>query len=265
MSTIAKPGGYDTAINVIGSLSDHSVISKAIESHFSQSDSFQDLINHRNEFSIRTRKSRRRIEHGVKSAFLQFRSADHEALLQGIFREDVPTRDKELAILWQFALNNRLFREISVNVFAKIYHCGRASISKHDICGYLKEFISLNRDLEISWSESTIDALSTKYLNLLTKLELVSPGRVKNINQIKPSQEAQVLFLYFAKLLECSKANLLHHELLPLLFISDETIVERFKRLSIRGLFHMGFNGIALNIELVHSYRDICDALYHRS
>ncbi len=265
MNTITKPSGYDTAINVIGSLSGSDIISRAIESHFDSSDSLKDLINGRNEFSLRTSKSRARIEHGVRSAFLQFQNADHEALLEGIFRENVPARDKEFAMLWQFALNNRLFREISVNVFAKTYFSGRASISKQDICGYLKEFIRLNRDLGISWSESTINALSTKYLNLLTKLELVSSGRIKNINQVKPSLEAQVLFLYFAKLLDYAKPNLLHHELLPLLFISDENIVERFKRLSIRGLFNMDFNGVALNIELVYSYRDICDVLYHRS
>ena len=58
-------GTYNTAINVIGGLKDCSVISKAIDSHFSQSDSLKELIHQRNEFNLRTEKSRTRIERKV--------------------------------------------------------------------------------------------------------------------------------------------------------------------------------------------------------
>lgn len=258
-------GVYDTAINVIGGLRDCSVIFKAIDSHFSQSDSLKKLVNQRNEFNLRTEKSRSRIELAVRKTFLQFANQDHQDLIYGAFQDDVPLQDKALLLVWQLALNNRLFREITVNVFVKTYYSGRASISKDDITGYLKEFLSQNSALQISWSQNTINTLSTKYLNLMSKLNFLSSGRIKSFRHIRPSSETQVLFLYFAKLFAPAMGNILTNELLPLSFIPSEDIKERLKKLSIKGLFDMNYNGVALNIQLTHSYKGICDALYNRS
>lgn len=256
-------GAYNTAINLIGGLRDCSVIFKAVDSHFSQSDSLKKLVNQRNEFNLRTEKSRTRIEREVRKAFLQFKNKEHQALIQGIFTERVPLQDKELILVWQFALNNRLFREISSQVFVKTYYSGRASISKDDITAYLKEFLRQNESLQINWSENTINTLSTKYLNLMSKLGFLSPGRVKTFKHIRPSSEAQVLFLYFAKLFSPSASNILTNELLPVSFIPSDDVQDRLKKLSLKGFFNMNFNGVALNIELTHSYKGICDVLYN--
>jgi len=256
-------GAYNTAINVIGGLKDCSVIFKAIDSHFSQFDSLKELINQRNEFNLRTEKSRTRIEREVRKAFLQFRNEEHQALIQGIFTERVPLQDKELVLAWQFALNNRLFREISSRVFVKTYYTGRAGISKDDITAFLKEFPRQNESLEINWSENTINTLSTKYLNLMSKLGFLSPGRVKSFKHIRPSSEAQVLFIYFAKTFSPSAGNILANELLPVSFIPSDDVRYRLKKLSLKGFFNMNFNGVSLNIKLTHSYRGICDVLYN--
>ncbi|OGV31170.1 MAG: hypothetical protein A2020_01675 [Lentisphaerae bacterium GWF2_45_14] len=256
-------GAYNTAINVIGGLRDCSVIFKALDSHFSQSDSLKELVNQRNEFNLRTEKSRTRIAREVRKAFLHFKSKDHQSLVRGIFTDRVPLQDKELVFVWHFALNNRLFREITSRVFVKTYYSGRASISKDDITAYLKEFLRQNESRQINWSENTINTLSTKYLNLMSKLGLLSPGRVKSFKHIRPSSEAQVLFLYFAKLFSPSASNILTSELLPVSFIPSDDVQDRLKKLSIKGFFNMNFNGIALNVELTHSYKGICDALYN--
>jgi len=50
---------------------------------------------------------------------------------------------------------------------------------------------------------------------------------------------------------------------LPISFIPYEDIQDRLKKLSLKGLFNMNFNGVALNIELIHSYKGICDVLYN--
>ncbi|MGZ4042325.1 MAG: BrxA family protein, partial [Bacteroidia bacterium] len=44
-----------------------------------------------------------------------------------------------------------------------------------------------------------------------------------------------------------------------------DDIRDRLKRLSLKGFFNMDFNGVALNIELTHSYKEICDVLYNKS
>ena len=256
---------YDTAINVIGGLRDCGVIFKAIDSHFNQGDSFKELVNERNEFNLRTEKSRSRIERAVRRAFLQFNNQDHQDLIQGIFKDDVPLQDKELVLVWDLALNNRLFREMTVGAFTKVYYSGRAGISKDDVIAYLKDLLSKNSALGLNWSQNTINTLSTKYLNLMTKLNFLSPGRTKSFRHISPSSEAQILFLYFVRLFNPRTSDILINEMLPLSFISPEDIRERLKKLSIKGFFDMNFNGVALNIELTHSYNGICDALYNRS
>jgi hypothetical protein len=263
LNNATELGVYNTAINVIGGLRDCTVIFKAVDSHFSQSDSLKELVNQRNEFNLRTEMSRTRIEREVRKSFLQFENEDHQELIQGIFSERVPLQDKELVLVWQFALNNRLFRDITSRVFVKTYYSGRASISKEDIIAYLKEFLQQNESLQISWSENTINTLSTKYLNLMSKLGFLSTGRVKSFKHIRPSSEAQVLFLYFAKLFSPSASNILTNELLPISFIPSVDIHDRLKKLSQKGLFNMNFNGVALNIELTHSYKGVCDALYN--
>lgn len=263
LNNTTELGTYNTAINVIGGLRDCSVIFKAIDSHFNQSDSLKEFVNQRNEFNLRTEKSRTRIEREVQNAFFLFKTEEHRELIQGIFSERVPLQDKELALVWHFALNNRLFREFTSRVFVKTYYSGRTNITKDDINAYLREFLSQNKSPQINWSENTINMLSTKYLNLMSKLGFLSPGRIKSFRHIRPSSEAQVLFLYFAKLFSPSTTNILTNELLTISFIPREDFQERLKKLSLKGFFNMNFNGVALNIELTHSYTGICDALYN--
>lgn len=258
-------GTYDTAINVIGGLKDISVIFKALESYFSEDDSLHNLIHQRNEFNIRTEKSRKRIESSVVRVFLQFKNENHRDLMQGICSEFVPQQDKELALVWQFALSNRLFREITIDVFVKIYYSGRSTITKNDIAAYLKELLLQKQSLNLNWSEITIDTLSTKYLNIMTKIGLLSTGRTKTFKNIRPSTEAQILFIYFSKLYESKNNNILTNEFLPISFIHSEDLQERLKKLSLKGFFNMNFNGLKLNVELTHSYKGVCHDLYNGS
>lgn len=255
---------YDTTINVIGGLRDCGVIFKAIESHFNQADTFKDLISGRNEFNLRTERSRTRVERAVKRTFLHFKNQDHKDLIQSVFLGNASLPEKELILFWQFALSNRLFREISTRIFIKVYFSGRTGISKDDIIAYLKEFLSQNKELNLGWSERTINTLSTKYLNLMTKLNFLEGVRTKSFRHIKASVQSLIIFLYFAQLHDPENSNILKNEMLPLSFVAPEDIRERLKKLSLQGFFNMNFNGVALNIELTHSYKGIGDALYNR-
>jgi len=255
---------YDTSINVIGGIQDISIIYKAIDAYFSESSTLNDLVRERNELALRTERSRTRVHNAIKASFLIFKNDDHQVLVQNLFaRKDVPA-NKELILFWQYALSNRLFREISTQVFCKAYFSGRAGLSKEDIVAYLKEFLNQNKPLGLGWSESTVQTLSTKYLNLMTKLNLLEGARIKSFKYVRPSSEDMVLFLYFASLQEPDNRNILKNEMLPLLFIPVEDIQDRLKKLSLKGYIHMTYNGVDLNIELTHSFKEICDVLYHR-
>jgi hypothetical protein len=256
---------YDTTINIIGGIQDIGIIYKSIASYFLENKSFDDFIIGRNEFSLRTERSRIRVKNAIKAAFLTFKNQDHEDFVQSFIIEDRLLPDRELFLFWQYALTNRLFREISSQVFIKTYMSGRTGLSKEDVVAYLKEFVNKNKHLEIIWSESTIHTLSTKYLNLMTKLNFLEGARKKVFRNTRPSGEALVLFLYFAKLYSPENRNILKNELLPLSFVSPEDLINRLKKLSIRGFLDMSYNGVDLYIELTKSYKGICDALYNRS
>jgi hypothetical protein len=259
-----NPGDYDTTINVIGGIKDYGNIYKAIEAHVSEKDSFQELILDRNEFNLRTEKSRLRIQKAIEVAFLNFQNQNHLDLFNGLFKRSVPLPGRELILFWQFSLSNRLFREISTEVFTKIYFSGRASLSKDDITAYLKEFLSQNKHLNLRWSENTILTLSTKYLNIMTKLNFLEGARTKTFKYISVSAENLTLFLYFARLHNSESQNILKNEILPLSFVSPEDLLERLKKLSMKDFYKMNFNGVDLNIELIHSYKGICNVLYNR-
>ncbi len=253
---------YDTTINIIGGLRDCDVICKAIAEFFNQADSGLNGVSSRSTLNLRTEKSTARVELAVRRSFLQFYNQDHNDLIRAIFQSSPPLPEMDLILFWQFALNNRLFRDISLRVFTKAYFSGRANLSKEDIIAYLKELLAQNKSLNLQWSESTIDMLSTKYLNFMTKLNFLDGARTKSFRHIKPSAESLVLFLYFAKLHDPENSNLLSNEMLPLSFVALDDLQERLKKLSLKGFFYMNYNGVALNIELTHSYQGICDALF---
>ncbi|MBE9253856.1 DUF1819 family protein [Synechocystis salina LEGE 00031] len=253
---------YDTTINVIGGIKDYSAIFKVINSYFDGGDSVNQLIYQRNEFNLRTDKSRQRIEKAIVKAFLNFKNPDHQQFVKGLLAEHIPWADKQMVLFWHFSLNNRLFREISIQVFAKIYHSGRVSINKNDIIAYLKDFIATEETNQISWSESTINTLATKYLNLMTKLRFLKPKRNKIFEEIKPSSQSLVVFLYFAKLFDPDDHDIFKNQFLPLLLIHHQGVVERLKKLAMRGFFNMDFNGVSLNIDLTYPYQEISNVLY---
>ncbi|MCK5198103.1 MAG: DUF1819 family protein [Spirochaetales bacterium] len=256
---------YDTTINIIGGLKDSSIIYKAIDAYFNQDNSIRDFVSGRNEFNLRTERSRTRVERAVKRAFLQFRNQEHRDLIENLFRSNVSLPERELILFWQFALNNQLFCEISTQVFMKVYFSGRTGISKDDVVAWMKDFLYQNKQLNLNWSESTINTLATKYLNFMTKLNFLEGVRVKSFRTIKTSAESLVLFLYFTKLYNPQISNILESKILTLSFVSSKDLLERFKKLSLKGFFNMNFNGVVLNIELTHSFKGICDVLYNRS
>jgi len=253
---------YNTSIKDIAGIKDYSLIFNVINTYFSELDSTDSMVIGENEFDIRTSKGRTKVNWAINKSILQFINEGHKDLISKVFLENVPLQDKKFAFLWHFCLTNRLFREITINVFTKVYFSGRAQISKEDIIAYIKDISGENEPAKPKWSEETIYRLATKYLSLMTKFEFVSTGRIKSFNHIVPSSEALILFLYLSKLYAKEKTNILENELLAASFISKQEIQHKLKKLSMRGFFDMNYNGLTLNIELIHNYKEICNVLY---
>lgn len=253
---------YNTSIKDIAGLKDYSLVFSIINSYFDEPKSSEKKVTEDNEFNIRTSKTRSKVNWAINKSVLQFINKEHKDLVSNAFHEDIPLQDKKFAFLWHICLTNRLCRELTTKVFAKVYFSGRAQISQDDIIAFLKEQIAGdNKDIP-QWSEDTLYRVATKYLSLMTKFDFVTAGRIKTFNHIRPSPAAMVLFLYFAQLHDSKTTNILINELLPASFTIKDDIHDRLKKLSLKGYFDMTFNGVTLNIQLKHTYKDICDALY---
>ncbi len=253
---------YNTSMKDIGGVKDINAIFKTIMDYFKDSDSVNKNIITNNEFDTRTVKTRQKIGWAMQKTVLQFINGSHEDLIASIFLPRIPVQDKKYAFFWQIALNNRLFREISLDVFVKNYFTGRAAITNDEIIAFIKEQITGKNISGIKWSEETFYRIATKYLNLMSKLNFVSEGRTKQYNHIRPSAESQALFLYFAGLYAPQSNNILSNRFLPLSFIHEDDIHGRLKKLALKGFFNMNYNGVALNIEFIHDYKGICDVLF---
>ena len=97
----------------------------------------------------------------------------------------------------------------------------------------------------------------------MSKLGFLSTGRIKSFQNIRPSSEVQIIFLYFAKIYDFNNSDILSNELLPISFIHPDDLKEKLKKLSLKGFFNMNFNGITLNIELIYNYKGVCNVLYN--
>ena len=251
---------FDTAINVLGGLESLEIVFGSLNASINVLGNNEPapIVN------LRTKQSSGRIDRVLKAVVIAFRNNQHQELLSSLTKNQVPARDWEMVLFWHLALNNRLFREISTHVLAKAYLSGRGGLRKDDIVGYVKDLLGRNQDLELDWSETTIDRLGSKYLNLMSKLNLISGGRTKSFHPIRLSGEALTIFIYLCKIHQPEQRNILAHELTPLCFISPDDLAARLKKLSTRGAFTMELNGVALNIDLTLPYGELPYVLYRR-
>jgi hypothetical protein len=256
----SSPEKFDTVINVIGGLESLNVVFDTLEAYFSNPNGGESTPT----AYLRTEESSGRIDRMLRSLVISFHNDGHRMLLSALLKSQVPAQDREIVLFWHLALNNRLFREISTSVFAKAYLSGRGGLRKDDIVGYVKDFLGRNQHLKLDWSETTIDRLGSKYLNLMSKLNLISGGRTKSFHPIRLSGEALTIFIYLCKIHQPEQRNILSHELTPLCFISPDDLAARLKKLSTRGAFTIELNGVALNIDLTLPYGELPYVLYRR-
>lgn len=236
------------------------IIFAALEAHRSDESGCEEAPT----VNLRTEEGSRRVKRVIDAVITVYRNEDHCELLNSLMNNRIPAQDREIVLFWHLALNNRLFREISTRVFAKAYLAGRGGLRKDDIVGYVKDFRGNNEPLGLDWSETIIDRLGSRYLNFMSKLNLISEGRNKSFHPIRLSGEALTVFLYLSRIHQPERRNILTHELFPLCFISPDDLVARLKKISNLGAFMMDFNGVALNIDLVLPYRELPNVLYSR-
>lgn len=256
---------YNTDINIIGSIPDYHLVYRAFELYSRNDDSLGNIIVDKNEFNFRTEKSRKRFLSLINSAFLNFRNKDHDELIKVLFLKNVSIETKQLILFWQFALNNRLFFEITRDVFLKNYYMGRTALPKDDIIAYLKDLQSRQPELANKWSEKTVDIIASKYLTFLKKVNLVEGMQRKKFKHLLISNEALTVFIYLVKAVETTDLNFLKSDFQPFSFLLVTNFIERAKKLAKQGIININFDGVKLTIELKNSFKEIGNVIYNRT
>lgn len=254
---------YNSDVNIIGGIPDYQLIVKAIKLYSSSSDMIYDAIIKRNEFDFKTENARKRFLAAVTSTFLNFQNKEHEELITNLFAHSMSLETQQLILFWQFSLSNRLFFEISRDVFIKNYFSGRVSFAKEDIIAYIKDLGSTTPEMKDKFTDITINTIASKYLTVLKKLGLIDGKQKKTFKHIQVSNEALVIFIHLLKAIDPSGSNILTSKYISLSIISSESFAERVKQLAKKDFFNMSFNGVALKIEPIHTNKGIADVLFN--
>ena len=250
---------YDTNINIIGSIKDIGVIRKSFEAFFTEKDSIDSLLVERNEFVYNTYKTTTRISSGIESAFIKFNNEEHFNLYRTLFTNNYPIELLNYAIFLQFAVSNHLFLDITKNVFIKNLLAGRIGIKTEDIYSYLIDAIETKQIDNISWSDSTIKIITTKYLNFMSKLGFVDE-KSKEFKYININTACFYLLLNISNY--CTESNnFLNSPLLPLSFMTKDNIINQSKYLGQKEFIDVSYNGESLNIMLKDNTKEVLDAL----
>lgn len=254
---------YNSDVNIIGGIPDYQLIVKAIELYTFGKDVMEDAIIKKNEFDFKTESARKRFLAAVSSTFLCFQNKDHEELITNLFTHSMSLETQQLILFWQFSLSNRLFFEISRDVFIKNYFSGRVSFSKEDIVAYIKDLTSTTPELQGKFTDNTINTIASKYLTVLKKLNLIDGKQKKIFKHIQISNEALIIFLHLLKTIDPSGSDILKNKYISLSMISVENFAERVKQLAKKDFFNMSFNGVALKVEPIHNSKGIGDVLFN--
>lgn len=214
------PGKYNSTVNVIGGVPDYLSMIDYIncECGYGNSDTF----------NFRTAKATSRFKKAVNDAFISFESNKHKELFLGALNAaDFSNEEKMVIMFWQFLYCNRLFAEITDNVFLRALYSGRTSISASDVEAFMKHLKVQSPD-DMSWSDSTIKTTASKYLTVLKKLGFADGKTQKSIRAPHISSS---LFIYLVKfaLSAYPETNTLANPMFRFSFLDNQSIINRLK------------------------------------
>lgn len=256
---------YNTDINIVGSIPDYHLIYKALPMLFREDETLNKILVTDNEFNLRTEKSRKRFLSALNSAFVNENNGVNSFIGELLDTPNIEDKSKGIILFWVFSINNKLFRELNQNVFFKYYYQGRAELPATDIQAYLKDLISKTPELKGKWSETTIKTISSKYLTVLKKLGLLEGSGKKTFCYVSVSDELITSLIHVYTLLEQQGNNFLGHDFSNWFFVSQESILERLKKIGKKDWIKMNFTGSKLKVESAFESNNFIDGLYRRS
>ncbi|MCB9352380.1 MAG: DUF1819 family protein [Lewinellaceae bacterium] len=249
---IQPPLPYNADINPIASIPDLQVIYNAFAGKLDVA-----------EFGQRTERTSIRLNRVIRVNLLQYYSADHKELMEGVFSNEKALRSWNLFLFWQLALTNRLVFEILSDLFFKYYFEGRATLPKQEIIAYLKDKRIQSSETGEVWSDTTIERIASKLLTFLKRLEVMEGVKVKNFKSVLLGQRELTIFCYLLMAVYPEASNFLEVPLRKFSFSSKEAFIQQVKKLAVKDFLDVQYDGNKLKISPKHHFNKIVDVLYH--
>lgn len=257
---------YNSDLNFVGSIPNYDLLFLAL-SKINQKDrikEIQEILVERNLFDFRTEEARGRFFRMIKSTIFNSYSGDQSDLLASIFDENCTYQNKNIVLFWQLCLSNRLFRDISVNVYLKNYYAGRSHLSARDVEDYIMHLKETDPTIG-EWSLKTIVPVASKYLTILKKLNLLEGTTKKQILPVAIDNSTMVIFVYLIKSINPDNINFFDSEFFQFSFMSKETFLSFAKKIGNMTFWDMTFDGTTLKFTLKLTPNKITHALFDRT
>ena len=254
---------YNTDINIIGSIPDYNLIYRALPLLISDPKELEKILVDDNEFEFRTEKSRKRFLAVLKSAFLNIENKEFNELIAILIDNRKNDQGSQALILfWVFNIQNKLFRELNQSIFLNYYFQGRAELPKEDVVAYIKDLISRTPELKGKWSEITIDTISSKYLTILKKLNLLDGNNRKKFKYIHLTDEMLAIFIHIIDFTPFNTTNFFENEYAQLSFVDKNSMLEKFKKVAKKDWIQMQINGANLSVKGIFNSKTIIDGIF---
>ena len=257
---------YNSDLNFIGSIPNYDLLFLALSkiNHKDRIKEIEEVLVKRNLFDFRTEQARGRFFRMIKSTIYYSYSEGHRDLLASIFDEKCPFQNKNILLFWHLCLSNKLFYNISVNVYFKNYWAGRPYLEVNDVEAYIV-FLKESDPQIAKWAEITIHTLASKYLTILRKLGMMEGRTKKQFIPVTLDNPTMVLFVYLIKSINPENTNFLDSKYFQLSFIDREAFVGFARKIANMDFWDLTFDGTALKFSLKHKPNTITHALFDRT
>lgn len=255
-----KNQSYHSRYTNLAMIGDPNVLIRTLKLYpnFEEVDELQDHFIETNPFDYSTRSSRKRHFGSIKKLLLGTFNGSHKELLLKMARTNLNINFYKVILYLQVGLNSRLFREITLNVFAKKRRQGAFKLTKHSIDDYLLENVSAIDD----WSESTVNRLGTRYLSLMYMFGFIKGEDRQTLAIYSPSLRHIAYATYLDQALTQTPFINLNTPVFQLLFLNDyEALLNKLKDLSLDGFFDLEVAGGEMKVKSLLEVDNFVDEL----
>jgi len=258
--SIFENQGYHGVYINLAAIGDISILINTVKMFpdFSDINELQNYFIESNPFHYSTRASRGRHFRSIKKLLLKTYNEKHESLLKLVADSELTYSLHKFVLYLQVGLNSKLFRELTLDVFAEKKKQGALKLTKHTLQNYILE----NVPVAAEWSESTIERLGTRYLSLMYMFGFIEGNDRQKIAIYSPSARQLAYAVYLDQCITDNPFINYEGPVFQLLFLNDyESFVSRLKDLSLDGFFDLEIAGGDIKVKSLLEVDQFVDRL----